>query len=87
MSNVRHIPMQIIRMVIVTIICCWLVYLLCRNVISGLRTGSIHYTDSSSCYHRKNNCVAYWSLVTLFLIMIVGVIYSWVQVIYDTFLD
>ena len=78
--------MHIIRMVLVTIVCGWLVALLCKNVISGLRTGRIHHTNSSSYYYRKNNFIAYWSLVLLFLVMIIGVTYSWFQVFYDTFL-
>ena len=78
--------MHIIRMILVTIVCGWLVALLCRNVISGLRTGRIHHTNSSSYYYRKNNSIAYWSLVILFLAMIIGASYSWFLAFYETFL-
>ena len=77
--------MNALRLAAVTAICGWLVYLLGGTVVSGLRTGRIAHTDSSSFCKRRENPLGYWFLVVLFSGMALCCIYAWVQVARDVF--
>lgn len=75
--------MDALRMLIVTVICGGLVYLLGGTVVSGLRTGRIAHTNSSSFCERRKNPFTYWALAVLFSSMALGCIYGLAKVVID----
>lgn len=77
--------MNALRIIVATAIFGGLVYLLGSKVVSGLRTGNVAHTDSSSFFKRSQNPLGYWALIVLFSGMAFGCIYAWVQVVRDVF--
>ena len=78
--------MSALRIVAATLIYGGFVLLLGRTVLSGLRSGRVARTDSSSFCWRRDNPLGYWALIVLFSGMVLGCIFAWVQVMWDVFL-
>lgn len=77
--------MNILRMVVVTAICGWILYHVGRAVISGLRAGRIPHTDSVSFCRRGENPFGYWALVVLLSGIALCSIYAWAQLVRAVF--
>ncbi len=80
----RCLKMEWFRLIAVTAICGGLSIFLVRVVFSGLRSGRIAHTDSSSFCKKQENPLGYWTLVILFTATIFGCLFIWGQVAYGT---
>jgi len=69
--------MHIVRLVLITLICWSLVWFLCREIRSGVRSGEIAYTRYRWLCRRNSNPVGFWLLVLLFACFASLASYSW----------
>lgn len=69
--------MEILRFLLVTFICGWFIYYLGRVVLTALRSGVIHHTDSKKFFIKSKNPIAFWSLVLLFALLISLAVIAW----------
>lgn len=76
-------PMQLLRLLVITLFAGWFCWNLSATVIDGLRTGVIRHTDSTSRYRRDVNPLGYWSMVVLFTMFVVVVAAAWFLVVSD----
>ena len=75
--------MQILRLIIVSLVCGGLVWFLSANLISGLRTGKIGHTDSSQICDWRKQPVYFVFLSMLNLAFIAVLLAGWWGVILD----
>ena len=69
--------MHNLRLALVTLICWSLIWILCREISAGLRSGKIAYGRNRQLCHRTKNPVSFWFLVTLFVGFAGTAMYAW----------
>jgi len=77
--------MQLLRLILVSLVCGAFAIFIGRVLVTGLRTGRIAHSDTSSFCEKKNNPLGYWSLVILLSVFFSGSIYIWAKVVYDIY--
>jgi len=70
-----------LRQLILTVLCLGLASYMVRVILSGLRSGRIAHSDSSSYCERVRNPVGYWLLIILFTVLAVLAIYAWLATV------
>ena len=69
------------RIALATIASWGLILFLGYVVVSGLRTGKLRHSGSSTFVDRSKNAALFWALVTLFLGFIMVVMIGWLHAI------
>ncbi len=70
-----------LRIVLATLVCWGFALFLGYVIATGLRTGKISHSDTSSFVARATHPVAFWFLVVLFLAFVAMFLGVWVKVI------
>jgi hypothetical protein len=71
--------MQIFRLILVSLICGSLLWLLLSTLWTGLRTGKMRWRDSTSVCDRSKQPLLYWFLVIVFSFFSIVIASAWVQ--------
>ena len=71
--------MQTLRLVLVSLICAPLLWLLLSTLWNGLRTGKMRWRDTTSVCDRRKQPLLYWFLVVVFSGFTVVIAYAWIQ--------
>jgi hypothetical protein len=72
--------MDILRIILVTLICWVFIFILGKNVFVGLKTGIIEGAFRSE-YKRNKNPINFWALMLLYSASVALFIYAWIQVV------
>jgi hypothetical protein len=70
--------MQTIRLVLISLICGPLLWLLLSTLWNGLRTGKIRWRDVSSICDRRKQPLLFWLLVVVFSGFSFVIAYAWI---------
>lgn len=76
-------PVQILRLLVVTLFAGWFCWFLGTTVIDGLKTGAIRHTDSTKRCRKDQNPFGFWSLVVLFTAFVMAAAVTWFLVVSD----
>lgn len=71
------------RLLLVSVVCLGLALYLGRVVVSGLGSGTVRHSDSTSVCRKKTNPVGYWALITFFSLVAVGSVLVFGRVAYQ----
>jgi hypothetical protein len=71
--------MQIIRLLLVSLICGGLLWLLLSTLWNGLCTGKLRWRDSTSVCDRSKQPLLYWCLVVVFSSFSIVIAFAWIQ--------
>jgi hypothetical protein len=71
--------MQILRLILISLICGGLLWLLLSTLWNGLRTGKLRWRDSTSICDRSKQPLLYWFLVTAFSGFSIVIVFAWIQ--------
>ncbi len=69
--------MAILRMILVSIICLGFIFYLGKKVISGLKYGVVHHTDSVKVFRKQNEPVKFWLIMILFSVFVLLAFFVW----------
>jgi hypothetical protein len=72
---------QIIRLVVITVVCLGLALVLLGSLVVGLRTGKMPHTDSTSLCRRSENPAGFWALAVLFAAFALVAVGAWLRVV------
>jgi hypothetical protein len=75
--------MAILRVITITMLAGALLWFLLSTIFWGLRTGRIHYLDSTSTCDRDSRPLLFWFLVLVFAALSVFVASAWWQLVFD----
>jgi hypothetical protein len=71
--------MQTLRLILVSLICVPLLWLLLSTLWNGLRTGKMRWRDSTSICDRRKQPLLYWFLVVVFSFFSIVIASAWIQ--------
>jgi len=71
--------MQIYRLILISLICGGLLWLLLSTLLNGQRTGKLRWRDSSSVCDRRKQPLLYWCLVAVFSGFSIVIAFAWMQ--------
>jgi hypothetical protein len=77
--------MDWLRLLVISAICGGLSMFLGHAVFTGLRSGRIAHTNTSSFCKKQEKPLGYWALVIFFSAIIFGCLFVWGQTVYETF--
>jgi lipid-A-disaccharide synthase-like uncharacterized protein len=75
--------MESLRIIVSTLVAAGLLWLLLGTILGGLRTGRIHYLDSTSTCDRNSRPLLFWFLVLVFAALSVFIAAAWWQSVLD----
>jgi hypothetical protein len=70
--------MQTIRLILISLICGPLLWLLLSTLWNGLRTGKMRWRDATSICDRRKQPLLYWLLVIVFSGFSTAIAYAWI---------
>ncbi len=70
-----------IRVVLITLLVCFVLFGLIKTLYHGIQTGKMHHTDTQKYCDRSVKPVCFWMLFALFSIMIIALLYMWYQAV------
>ncbi len=76
--------MHALRLLLITLVCVGLAYLLTREIVAGLKSGKIAYSRKRLYCHRSKNPLGFWLLVGLFSGIIVMSLAAWLWVVWPS---
>ncbi len=68
-----------VRIILVSLVCGALLWLLGRTLVFGLRSGRMPHSDSTSTADRRTSPALFWFLTLVFAAMFVLIAAVWVQ--------
>jgi len=71
--------MQIFRLILISLICGGLLWLLLSTLWDGLRTGKLRWRDATSVCDRRKQTLLYWCLVVVFSGFTIVIAFAWIQ--------
>jgi hypothetical protein len=71
--------MQTLRLILISLICAPLLWLLLSTLWNGLHTGKLRWRDSSSVCDRHKQPLLYWCLVVVFSSFAIVIAFAWIQ--------
>jgi hypothetical protein len=71
--------MQILRLLLVSLVCGTMLWLLLNTLWNGLRTGKMRWRDSTSFCDRNKQPLFYWFLVFIFAGFSILILATWVR--------